>query len=785
MGRVGANKAFTINVTIWSPYGVVDIVELNISDVAKYLYNGSLYETYDPNNLFEPVGYSLTTNGGWVYFTLELKPSWGAGGTYDVWVYAEDAVHAYSNSSTYLSLFSVVNTTYLYSYSFNKTTFFPNDPARLTLNVAYNNTSVGAEGETLWVNGTQLTTDPTGVAYYDFIVPSVAGTYTLNVTLAHGETYFINFTVSEIILHLYTRTTANETIHLPSDLLVRVYNYTTSELLREYAGREAMDIYLNVTGVYLIRVYYHGILIAEVVHNQTELEQSLTLTPIKQVRDYLGRLRGLLSNATLTSYSYDNATRKLHVELAGSGVGRLIYIVNYTKPLLVLTNTTIVNEQHLDGEVVIDVEAPADVTIIDPRRLRVTVVNPFNISYTPTIEFLNGTVWEALTNATLYEVPAYVETQFRASFKGVEVKKVAPLVDDLNITLVLSFTNFTDYKGLTRELVANMSVTYESLSAKFPYSRMRVLVSGVGGFRVRLYLPSLPSKLAVDSNTTVTWWLEGNWLTIEGTLHSTSEVNVTDLYRLRIEAYDRLGNLMPVPLSIFINDTKYVGNIVEEYLYPEDYVVKLPALASGFDFYSFFDGFNESVRHLTVNDSDVLLKAWYRVPSSMAEVEFKLAGEELLSSLLRLLGVEAGEEVEAYVEGYLRDYYGSGIPGRRVTVNVTNVETGFTQSIATTTDVSGYFRAGPFTLVRGKDYEVRVVYEGDDVYVESLYTFYTTVEALPPAPVEVVKVPTIYIVAAIVAAVVVIAVAVYAWRAAKHAVVEEVARRRRFVRRKR
>jgi len=782
VGRVGANKAFTINVTIWSPYGVVDIIELNISNVAKYLYNGSLYETYDPNNLFEPVTYSLTTNGGWVYFTLELKPSWGAGGTYDVWVYAEDAVHAYSNSSTYLSLFSVVNTTYLYSYSFNKTTFFPNDPARLTLNVAYNNTSVGAEGETLWVNGTQLTTDPTGVAYYDFIVPSVAGTYTLNVSLAHGETYFINFSVSNIILHFYTRTEANETIHLPSDVVVRVYNYTTNELVGEYVGREALDILFDVTGTYLLRVWYHDILIAEVVHNQTELEQYLTITPIKRVTDHLGRVRGLLVNVTLVSYSYDNDTRKLSVELDGSGVGRLVYIVNYTKPLLVLSNTTIVSIQRLEGELVIDVNVPANITILDPRKLKVVVENPFGLSFTPTIVFYNLTVWEPLVNASTYDVPAQQETTIKASYKGVEVIKVVPLLEDANITIVLPYDSFVDYRGASRELVANMSVTYESISPKFPYSRMRVLISGTGGFRVRVYLPALPTKLEVASNTTITWRLEDGWLTIEGSLGSTAEVNITDLYRLRLEFFDRLGNRLPVVPITYINGSKYSGTAIMAYLYPEDYVLEVPEVVEGFDFWAFSDGFNETVKVITINQSDVALKAWYRVPTSPT-LEVEAVGPSPLSWLLPFLQQVSEETVEAYVTGVLKDYYGNGVPNRPVVVNITNLETGYTLTLNVTTDVSGFFKTDVVELARGVDYEVKVYYAGDDTYVESMMVKQVSIAA-PPLPVEVVGIPTEYIIAIVIAVIIGIAAALYAWRAARHVIEEEFERRRKFVRRK-
>ncbi|RLE87343.1 MAG: hypothetical protein DRJ67_05005, partial [Thermoprotei archaeon] len=138
-------------------------------------------------------------------------------------------------------------------------------------------------------------------------------------------------------------------------------------------------------------------------------------------------------------------------------------------------------------------------------------------------------------------------------------------------------------------------------------------------------------------------------------------------------------------------------------------------------------GYNETVRAFSINHTDVVLKAWYRVPTSPEDVEVEVVMSPL-SWLFQLLSPQ--EAVEAYVEGCLRDYYGSGVPSRRVTVNVTNVETGFAQSITTTTDASGYFRAGPFTLARGKEYRISIAYGGDDVYTSTSKTI--TYTAPPP-----------------------------------------------------
>ncbi|GEM_PF-2113034 len=699
-GEVGAGKAFAINVTVWSPYGTITQLLVNISDLAKYVYNGSLYEVYDPFNLFEPVNYSLTVSGGWVYFTLELRPSWAAGGPHDVWVYAEDVEHGYNDTNTYAALFKVDNTTILYSYQLDKSRYKPGEPGRLELMVTYNSTDVGAVGEEVWVNGSPIFTDENGMAIYEFTAPPASGMYVLNITLAHGGTYFVNFSVSEVMLHLKLRTQENETLHL-RDVVVEVYNYTTMKPVATYVGGEDVDIPLNASGEYLIRVYHRGALIAETVHTQTEGEQVLILPVIKHVIDHLGKLRGILCNTSILSYSFDNATRKLHVVVNGSDVARLIYLVNYTKPLLVLSNTTLVGVQHLEGEVVIDTEAPAELTIVDPRRFRVTVVNPLGIPLTPLIEFLNGTSWIQLVNDTTYEVPASTRASVRATFKGVEALKDIQLTDDVNVTLYLWYTAISDYRGMMRELISNATITYQSLSPRFPYSQLRVLVTGHGPFRLRLNYTEPPTRVVVVSNASITWQVEGSILTIEGELHSTAEINVTDQYLLEVKLYDRLGNPLPVSVVVYVNGTSHIGiGSVGLYVAPATYLIEVPEEATGFILHS-LEGRNSTITIVEVNATDVTLEAWYRVPTVIRGLEIKQ--------------IENG----VIVIGTLEDYYGAPVVNRTVIVTVQRKGGGSQQSLTAITDGEGLFRAGLFTVERGVEYVVNVAYGGDDTYVES------------------------------------------------------------------
>jgi len=784
---VAPGRPFKANATFWSPYGVVDQVRLNFTGgacPASYLYNGSLYELSDPCNLFSPVNYSLSTRGGWVYFTLTLNASWGAGGAYDVWVYGADTARSYSASRTFAALFTVVNATTLHGYSFSKPSYLSGENGTLTLTIAYSGTDIGVEWEEVYVNGTKLVAGAGGVAVYNFTAPLASGSYVLEISLQHGGTYYLHFSVGQIILNLSIRTLSNATIRLPSYVEVYVYDNTTGGLLKTASSKESLSISLDKTGTYLIRVYYRGVKIAEEVVNQTQNEQHLTLQVVGEVTDSLGGLRGVLTNASPASYSYDNATRTLRVLLGGGGWGRLVYIANYTKPLLVLSNTT-VSVQPFSGEIVVDVQLPANITILDPRMLRVTVANPYGVPFTPTIRFLNLGAWEDMANATAYEVPAQVSTKVVVSFSGVSVAREVSLLGDLNLTVELPYAVFTDYRGAARRLVANATLSFQSLSERYPYSSMRMLVSGSGGFAARLYIPALPTRLSVSSNTSVAWSLSGNWLTVTGTLHSTAEINVTDLYALRVRFYDGLGNLMPAWVYALVNSTEARGNPAVLYLSPGIYSVAVPLDLNGFRLRNWADGFVDSSRLVELSAGDVALSVYYRIPVSI-EAGYKLLPSQL--SWLALLGFQPFEqsgEASVYVEGFARDYYGLGVPGRRLVIDVTNIAAGRNATLAAVTDATGYFKTDAVVLQKNVLYRITVTFPGDDVYIASVYTFMLKVEEAPPIQAPAAAPWYLWLAVAAVAAVAIVAVAVYARRAAKHAVEDEFERRRRFVRRRR
>jgi len=366
---------------------------------------------------------------------------------------------------------------------------------------------------------------------------------------------------------------------------------------------------------------------------------------------------------------------------------------------------------------------------------------------------------------------------------------------ELNITTDASTFNqicnikglVNDYRGLNKTVIGEYDkqlVGVENLNSKYPYSSIRVALNGSGNFKLYInYGGDKPTRISVVANVTnLDYYWDGNYLVIEGILGSVGELNITDLYRLRIEVYNRRNELMPSWMYVFINNTKYLGSVVEDYRCPSDYEVRVPETIKSFDFYGFWDNFNETVRTISINHTDVTHKAWYRIPSNL-EIEVKsVGGSQFLSWLFSLLQQNT-DKVQAYVEGNLRDYYGRGVPNRLVAVEITNLDTEYTMQLNATTDVSGYFRTDAVKLVQGKQYEVKVIYQGDDIYVETISTKYITLKA-PAAPVEVIGIPTEYIVAIVIAIVIVVAVAIFAWKAAKHVIHDEFAKRRKFVKRK-
>jgi len=362
---------------------------------------------------------------------------------------------------------------------------------------------------------------------------------------------------------------------------------------------------------------------------------------------------------------------------------------------------------------------------------------------------------------------------------------------ELNITTDNSIVDMTctlkslakDYRGVSRTLAIGFDKQFlgiESLSTLFPYSRMRLLINGTGWFKAYInYRGDLPSKVSVKGNVTgLKYYWDGTYLVVEGSLGSIGELVVTDLYKIRIEMYDRLGNILPVEPIVFINSSSYTGPVAEDFFYPDYYLIELPINTDGFEFYSFFDGYNESARVVAINHTDITLKAWYRVPTSIEIKGYQVASLWWLPFIR-----QEGEKVKVYVEGYLKDFYGNGVPDKPLVVNITNVETGYTRSYNVTTDASGYFRTPLIELFREKTYRVKVIYNGDDVYVGTLSILEVKPEELPAAP-ALPAIPIEYIIVAIATILIVVAVAT-SLKAMRHNIESLRDKSRKFVRKKR
>jgi len=331
-----------------------------------------------------------------------------------------------------------------------------------------------------------------------------------------------------------------------------------------------------------------------------------------------------------------------------------------------------------------------------------------------------------------------------------------------------------DYRGFSRAIVFEHDkqlLKVENLNTKFPYSRIRLLLNGTGSFKLYInYRGDLPTKVLVEGNVTnLKYYWDGNYLAIKGSLGSTGELTITDLYRLRVELYDRLGNLMPSWIYAYINESKYSGAMVEAYLYPEDYEIKLPTTINDFKFYTWFDGLKENTRIVSINNTDVVFKAWYRVSTEVTGLKAVKVSEE-------------NDTVTVYVEGYLKDYYGNGVANRTVEVRVLNMETLYERRFSVVTDASGYFRTPEMDLAKNVTYKVSVSWAGDDIYVETESTAEIKPEKVAPAPAPVIPFE-IAVLAAIGVAAAVVAIVFLAPRIAKKTIVEARVRRFKFVRR--
>ena len=266
----------------------------------------------------------------------------------------------------------------------------------------------------------------------------------------------------------------------------------------------------------------------------------------------------------------------------------------------------------------------------------------------------------------------------------------------------------TDYRGFNRSLIVNNEfsiISFEDLYSKYPFSRKRIIIDGSGTFKLYIdYVsPPIPDRVAVESNVTdLKYYWNRNYLVLTGTLSSIGEVNITDLYELKLTVVDRLKRYLPVEL--YINTTKFKGYNISKLFPVDDYIIKIPLKWNGFEFYSYTDGYNRTERSITMNQSRSFIIE-YRVPTKINIAFVKT------------------EERKEYVIGYFKvellDYYTEPVSYRNVTLAIKGTKGTYKKFFVEKTDFYGIFTTPIVRLYRGEIYTVNGTFEGDDIYVGS------------------------------------------------------------------
>jgi len=346
----------------------------------------------------------------------------------------------------------------------------------------------------------------------------------------------------------------------------------------------------------------------------------------------------------------------------------------------------------------------------------------------------------------------------------------------------------SDYRGVAKSVAWELGkqlLNITNLNAKYPYAKTRYIINGSGAFKLVIdYYSYRPTAVDVKSNvsiTSVNW--DGYYLAISGSLGSAGDIVVSDLYRLRVEAFDRLGNALPVKALVAVNGTWYAAP-VDLLLNPATYIVNVSTVAGGFQFYSYGDGYRNASRAVNISTSDVTLKVFYRVPTRIEVSAYQVMS--LWQRLLKFLGLLQEEQYSTvYIDGKALDYYGNGVPNRVVTVKLYTVDGVLLSTFNVTTDASGYYRTPDMKLLRNSTYRAEVIYQGDDVYVGSSKTYEFSVAALPVAPAPAAPAPAPTTVMLLVAAAIIVAAIVIGIKIARKAIAEAIENEMSFVKRKR
>ena len=289
------------------------------------------------------------------------------------------------------------------------------------------------------------------------------------------------------------------------------------------------------------------------------------------------------------------------------------------------------------------------------------------------------------------------------------------VVTDTNLTITIPAKYVEGY--MNKSLISNVNFTISDLYPKFPFTNCRLLLNGSGKFKLYINYrdtPLLPIPLIVTNITDLDYAWDGNYLVLSGTLSSIGEINITDCYKLSLTIKDRLGNYLPI--TLYVNTTKYTGYSIEALLQIENYTIILPLRERGFEFYGYTDGYNKTERNIAMN-RNMAFTIEYKVPTKI-NVTFVKTGE-------------TEDYVTGYFEAELLDYYDDPVPYRNVTLVLEWRGGTYRKFFTGTTDSRGVFTTPVLELYRDETYTISGSFEGDDIYVGTTTQTGIQTEALP------------------------------------------------------
>ena len=354
-------------------------------------------------------------------------------------------------------------------------------------------------------------------------------------------------------------------------------------------------------------------------------------------------------------------------------------------------------------------------------------------------------------------------------FHGIKLKSVVYYLNHsttgANLTIDTNSTSLSDYRGFNRTIASSNGFEIVNLSTNYPYSVMEI--RNYSGTVIIDYGTNPPTSVEVTGADFIEYLPPV--LKISGSGNAT----VIDLYKLTVTIKDRLGN--PLNFYITINGTRVDASkgVVVKLLRPNWYEIVVPITINGFELWKFNKSSNRVV--VEINTSDVVLpNAEYRVPSKIESNEVRLTSAFNWIPIPFLSPKQNENVTVVRLEGSLKDVYGAPVIGRPIKIEISSKN--FTRIYNVTTDESGNFRL-EVDMAKGVEYQVRYIFEGDDVYVgtSSTKTFY--VEQLLLAPVQPTPIALVFVVV-VLTGIAIIAVATYFTR--KRAVVTRVKLEREF-----